>query len=49
MERLTGNINSGITDLQVILKRIRIDVAIQGKSLDGEEKRGEERKDELKD
>lgn len=43
MERLAGNINSGIPDVQVIHKGIRMDVAMQGKELGGKERRGEER------
>lgn len=49
MERLPGNINSGINSIQVIFKMVRIDVAISGKSLEGEEKkRREGRKDKIK-
>lgn len=50
MERLASNISCGIVNIQVPFKIIRMDVAIQGKSLDREEKRGEEkggRKDEF--
>lgn len=43
MERLAGNINSGITNIQVILKN---GCGHPGKSLDGEEKGGGERRGE---